>query len=182
MNMLLKTSVGVLALMAGAGIAMAQTDTGSGALGTGAMPSSMTCADIVDLGDQEVEQRLYFIAGYQAAQGATGTDTAASATTDMPSDTTASTDTGSATTGTDSTAAADTEMESDTMASDTTGDDAAAGGTDPTTTAGTSGATGTTGAAGGFVEIPVETVMTECENNPDTLIMDILEQQGAGAQ
>ena len=206
MKTLLKTSAGVLALMFGAGMAVAQTDSGT-ASGMGAMPSDFTCDQLAGLDDQQAEQRIYFIAGYQAAQDAGfGTDSTASTTTgaDTGMDATAAAPTG-ADSGTDTTAGATTgtETETDTTASATTTPDAGAGtetdmtagadtgagavpGTDTTTTAGnasdTTGSTaGGTGAMGGFPDISVETVMSECENNPDMLVLDILSQQ-QGAQ
>ncbi|WP_173931326.1 hypothetical protein [Chelativorans sp. Marseille-P2723] len=198
MTSLLKTTVGALALLGGAGIALAQS--GSGSLSTGGMPASMTCADIVDLDRQQAEQRLYFLAGYQAAQQSSGTDTASTATgsalsgsdtasagsdTSSPigTDEEATTAMGAEEQETNTTASSDLDTSADTgtdtgtdMASDMTEDDSSAG-TDPTTTAGTPSGT----SAGGFMDIPVETVMTECENNPDSLVMDILSQQQGGS-
>src|SRR5690606_33875386 len=80
MKILLKTSVGVLALMFGAGMAVAQ-DSSAPSSGMGAMPSDFTCDQLASLDDQQAEQRIYFIAGYQAAQSAgVGMDSTASTT------------------------------------------------------------------------------------------------------
>ncbi|MFC6490136.1 HdeA/HdeB family chaperone [Nitratireductor sp. GCM10026969] len=213
MKNVLKTSAGVLALLAGSSLAIAQ-DTGTGATGNQQMAGDVSCAQIVALDASEAERVLYFLAGHEAGQkeagtgttAATGTDTStdtmagadtgSDATTDMDeSDTTAATrtspnmgtdtDTTASTSGADTSGGASADMESDTMAADDTGTDTMTG-TDTTTTAGTT--TGTTGSAGGaqqfaavgYFEIPIESVMTACENAPDSSISDILRQQGGG--
>lgn len=190
MNRLLKTSTGIIALTMGAGVAMAQTDTGTTGA-AGAMPSDITCAQIVDLDTQQAEQRLYFIAGFQAAQDAGfGTDSAAGATMGTDNDVTAGAESGAGTDpDTDTSVAAGTDADTGTTTEDGTGTDMAAGadtdtgadaelGTDTTTTAGTTADTGGAGAmGGGFFDIPVDTVMSECQNNPDMLVFDILSQQ-----
>lgn len=217
MKNVLKTSAGVLALLAGSSLAIAQ-DSGTGATGNQQMAGDVSCAQIVALDASEAERVLYFLAGHEAGQkettgtgttAATGTDTStdtmagadtgSDATTDMDeSDTTAATrtspdmgtdtDTTASTSGADTSGGASADMESDTMAADDTGTDTMTG-TDTTTTAGTTtGTTGTTGSAGGaqqfaavgYFEIPIESVMTACENAPDSSISDILRQQGGG--
>ena len=178
MKILLKTSVGVLALMMGTGLALAQT-SGSTSAGIGSAPMSFTCDQLAGLDEQQAEQRVYFLAGYQAAQeaGSGMGDTQAGITSDAP-ETTAG-----AELGTDmdtQTTAGATDMETDTgvTAEADTGASEEAG-TDTTTTAATSG--GSADSMSGFSDISIQTVMSECENNPDMLVLDILRQQG-GAQ
>lgn len=193
MKILLKTSVGVLALMFGAGMAVAQ-DSSAPSSGMGAMPSDFTCDQLASLDDQQAEQRIYFIAGYQAAQSAgVGMDSTASTTpgADAGMDTTAgavpSADAETSTTAeAPATPDASPETETDMAAGADTSAEEALPGTDTTTTAGTrndttGSAAGGSGAMSGFPDISVETVMSECENNPDMLVQDILRQQ-LGAQ
>lgn len=187
MKTLLKTSVGVLALMFGAGMAVAQ-DSSAPSSGMGAMPSDFTCDQLAGLDDQQAEQRIYFIAGYQAAQSAgVGMDSTASTTPGADAGTAPSADAETSTTAeAPATPDASPETETDMAAGADTSAEEALPGTDTTTTAGTrndttGSAAGGSGAMSGFPDISVETVMSECENNPDMLVQDILRQQ-LGAQ
>lgn len=179
MKILLKTSVGVLALMMGTGLALAQT-SGSTSAGIGSAPMSFTCDQLAGLDDQQAEQRIYFLAGYQAAQGTgSGTsDTQAGITSDTAPETTAGAELGTDTDTQTTAGATDMESDTDVTAEADTGASEEAG-TDTTTTAATSG--GSADSMSGFSDISIQTVMSECENNPDMLVLDILRQQG-GAQ
>lgn len=190
MKNLLKASAGAIALMAGAGTAMAQD---AGTAGTQQMASDITCSQIIVLDADEAERVLYFVAGYQAAQdrAGMGADSAAAATGTTPTDTTAGADaTASAeapaddTMDPDTTAAAEAPIDpevtegatTDTMAADDTPTE-----TDTTTTAGTTADTGLGGealAATGFIELPVESVMTACADAPESRVSDVMGQQG----
>lgn len=227
MKSLLKASVGTLALITGAGVAMAQSDTSS-ASAAGSMASDITCAQLAELDSDQQELRLYYIAGYQSAQASSGmgmgTDTTAGADTGMDSgsgadvtagadtgsdldagadvtadadaaapsdaDVTAGADTGASGAQTDTTASADTgtaDVETDTTASADTGmgtgaDSGTDLGTDSTTTAGTSTSGSAAGSLGGFPDIPVDTVMSACQDNPDSAVLDILRQEGISAR
>ena len=64
MNLLLKTTTGVAALLAGAGIAMAEGQSAA----TTTMGTDVTCADIVNLQEDEAERTLYFLAGLEHGQ------------------------------------------------------------------------------------------------------------------
>jgi len=64
MNLLLKTTTGVAALLAGAGIAMAEGQSAA----TTTMGTDVTCADIVNLEEDEAERALYFLAGLEQGQ------------------------------------------------------------------------------------------------------------------
>jgi hypothetical protein len=168
-------------------------------------PSHVTCSELTAMGSDRAEGFLYFIAGYHQAErfgttttGMTGdgsaldtdaaaidtapaaTDTAAadSATidSDLPEDTgvdTAATDLPEDT-GVD-TAATDLpeDVGTDTAASVLPGDAAA----DVT------GATGTVGAdfdqysGMGFVDIPVEQIMSACESEPQARVADLLQRE-----
>src|SRR5690606_10642480 len=78
MKSLLKSSVGALALLTGAGIAFAQQD--SGAAGSQMMASDITCSQLVELDSDEAERAVYFLAGFHAAEqeGAGSSSAAAS--------------------------------------------------------------------------------------------------------
>lgn len=204
MKTFLKTSVGVIALLGGAGVALAQ---GSDTSGTQSIGFDMTCDEFANLEPDQAERALYYLAGYQAAQSETGmpsdttasaggtsgadvttgagSDTSASAGTgtssEMESDTTAAADSGAADMGTSGTSGTDTTASADTGAADmgTSG----TSGTDTTTT----GATGTesqsmTGTASGFPDLSVESAMSACEESPDATVASILQQQGGSAQ
>lgn len=120
MKTLLKSSVGIAALLTGAGLALAQD---GGATQNQQMAADITCAQIVVLDQQEAERALYFLAGYRAAQQDMGTQTDTTASATQGTTGGAEVTTG---TGTDTAAAADTgetgaEMETDTTASAETG-------------------------------------------------------------
>jgi len=68
MNVLLKTTAGAVALLSGAGIAMAEGEKASTSASMTGM--DMTCADVVVLEPQEAERALYFLAGLQQGQNA----------------------------------------------------------------------------------------------------------------
>jgi len=68
MNVLLKTTAGAVALLAGAGIAMAEGEKASTSASMTGM--DMTCADVANLEPQEAERALYFLAGLQQGQNA----------------------------------------------------------------------------------------------------------------
>ncbi|UUP19703.1 HdeA/HdeB family chaperone [Nitratireductor thuwali] len=188
MKKLLMTSVGAVALTVGAGVALAQTDSGASANGMGMSPDTITCAQIVELETEDQERTLYFIAGYQLAHGS---DTSAAASgTATTGDTTASAETG--TTGgaagttepSDTTAEADTDATGDAAGTDTaaTAETDATGTTASTDTTTTAGTTGDMGAGGTMPEIDVETVMTTCREGPDRIVVDVLGEQGGTMQ
>jgi len=174
MKRLLLSSVGVLALTAAAiGVASAQTSTTTGAATTGtASATDMTCDQFAALESDQQERALYFIAGFQAAQAETGTSASADTTTGATpgaNDTTAQADTGAA--GTTTPGA--TPGAGDTTASTTT--PGAAQETDATTTAGTS-ASGDLSSMG-IHEIPLENVMSFCQDSPTATVTEAINQQ-----
>lgn len=71
MKFLLSTTTGIAALVAGAGIAMAQ-DQSAASTSSSAMGANATCADIANLGEDEAERALYFLAGLHQGQDSSG--------------------------------------------------------------------------------------------------------------
>lgn len=71
MKFLLSTTTGIAALVAGAGIAMAQ-DQSAASTSPSSMGADATCADIANLGEDEAERALYFLAGLHHGQDSSG--------------------------------------------------------------------------------------------------------------
>lgn len=125
-------------------------------------PQTMTCADIAEMDEGQAEGAIYFVAGYENAQGfgsAMGTTGGVTGVTG----TAATTETG--TTGTATT------------------------GTETDRTAGLSAGTGTgtdMGAGSGmgminFQDIQVSEILSACEESPDQLVSAVLRDHMGGA-
>lgn len=144
-----------------AGGAFAQSDGMAGM-----SPQSMTCADIADMDEGQAEGAIYFVAGYETAQGsgsAMGTTGGVTGVTG----TAATTDSGTSATGTATTG---------------TGTDTTAGVVTGTTSTGTDagGAASGTGSVN-FQDIQVSEILSACEDAPDQLVSAVIRDHMGGA-